>query len=113
MAASSLAGSSGQPSSGRVGDEHRHAAREDDARDVRHVGRLVEDDLVTGVDDRREGHGQRLRGADRDQDLAVRVVAHAVQPLEVAGQRAAQLDGAEVAGVVGPTRRAATGRPPR
>ena len=65
-------------------DVPHDAAREDDRRDVGDVRRLVEDDLVAGVAGRAEGEVDRLRGADRDQDLGGRVVADAVAVLEVA-----------------------------
>ena len=83
------------------------------ARPVRHVRRLVEDDLVARIESGAAGHVERLGGADRDQDLLGGVVADAVQPLEVMGQGAAQLDGAVVARVVGPSSGEASGGPPR
>ena len=104
MAASTAAGSSGAAvarggSATWTGD----AAVEDDRRHVGHVRRLVED--------RPRRRGRRgppwrpRRASDAPtvmSDLAVRVVAHAVQPLQVLGQRPPQLERAVVAGVVGP-----------
>ncbi len=81
----------------------RRAAGEADRRQVGHVRRLVQDHLVAGIAGRPQGQVDRLRGADRDQDLAGRVIAHVVAPLEMDGQRAAQLECAVIAGVVGPT----------
>jgi hypothetical protein len=43
----------------------------------------------------------RLGDADRDDHLVLRAVAHRVVLLDVGGDRAAQLDQAEVRGVVG------------
>ena len=62
------------------------AAREHDGRHVGDVGRLVEDDLVARVAGRAQREVDRLRGADRDQQLGRGVVGDAVQALEVAGQ---------------------------
>ena len=84
------------------GDQARHAAREDDRRHVRHVRRLVQDDLVTGVAGRPQREVQRLGGTDRDQDLGRRVVPDVVATLQVVGEGAAQLDRPVVAGVVRP-----------
>ena len=81
----------------------RGAAREDDRRQVGDVGRVREDDLVTGVDDRRHRRHERLGRPDRDDDLALGVVAHAVQPLEMGRERGPELDRAVVARVVGAT----------
>ena len=82
------------------GHEDRDAAREDDVRRVGDVRGLGHDDLVTGVHDGGEAGRQRLTRADGDDDLALRVVGHAVAPLDVLGQGAAQLDRPVVAGVV-------------
>ena len=77
------------------------AAREHDGRHVGDVRRLVEDDLVARVAGGAQREVDRLRGADRDQQLGRRVVGDAVQALEVAGQRLAELERPEVARVVG------------
>ena len=87
---------------GMRGHVDRAAAVEDDRRQVGHVRRLVEDDLVAGVDEGRHGRRDRLRRADGDEQLAFRVVLDPVQPRQVLGQRAAQLERAVVARVVGP-----------
>ena len=60
----------------------------------------MEDDLVAGVAGRSQREVQRLRGADRDEDLGRRVVADAVAAVQVGGEGAAQLDRPVVAGVV-------------
>ena len=78
------------------------AAGEHDRRDVRDVRRLVEDHLVARVAGRPQGEIDRLRRADRDQQLGRGVVADAVAALEVVGERLPQLDRAVVRGVVGP-----------
>jgi hypothetical protein len=51
------------------------AAREHDGRHVGHVRRLVQDDLVARVAGRAQREVDRLRRADRDQQLGRRVVA--------------------------------------
>ena len=78
------------------------AAGEHDRRHVRDVRRLVQDDLVPGVAGRAQREVDRLRRPDGDQQLALRVVLDAVQALEVGGERLAQLEGAEVRGVMRP-----------
>ncbi len=80
---------------------HDGPAREHDRRHVCDVAGLVEDDLVAGIAGRAEGQVHGLRRADRDQDLARRVVADAVEPLQVIRQGPPQLDGPVVRGVVG------------
>ena len=82
-------------------DMPHDAAREDDGRHVGDVRRLVEDDLVTRVAGGAQREVDRLRGADRDQQLGRRVVVDAVQALQVAGQRLAELERPVVARVVG------------
>ena len=83
-------------------DVDRAAAVEDDRRGVGHVGRLVQHHLIARVDQRGHGHRDRLRGPDRDEQLALGVVVHPVQPRQVLGQCPAQLQRAVVARVVGP-----------
>ena len=82
-------------------DVAHDAAGEDDGRDVRHVRRFVEDDLVTRVARRAQRQVDRLGRPDRDQQLGGRVVVDAVSRLEVARQGPPQLERPEVAGVVG------------
>ena len=82
-------------------DVTHDAAGEDDGRDVRHVRRFVEDDLVTRVARRAQRQVDRLGRPDRDQQLGGRVVVDAVSRLEVARQGPPQLERPEVAGVVG------------
>ena len=81
-------------------DVDRRPAREQDRRHVGNVRGLVQDDLVARVDRGPHRKIQGLRRADRDQQLGPRVVRHAVQALEVRGERAAQLDRPGVRGVV-------------
>ncbi len=102
IAASTAAGSSAKSSSKPGRDEDRRPAGEHDRRDVGHVRRLVEDDLVARVAGRPQREVDRLRRPDRDQDLGRRVVADAVAALEVVGERAAQLERPEVGRVVRP-----------
>ena len=89
------------------------AAREHDRRDVGDVRRLVEDDLVARVAGRPEREVDRLRRADRDQELGRRVVADAVPALEMARQRAPQLERAVVATCSASGPRAGSRRRPR
>ncbi len=77
------------------------AAREHDRGNVGDVAGLVEDHLVTRVAGRPQREVDRLRCADGDQDLGLRVVADAVAAFEVLRERAPELDRAEVRGVVG------------
>ena len=77
------------------------AAREHDGRNVGNIRRLVEDDLVARVAGGTQREVDRLRGTDRDQQLGRRIVGDAVQALEVAGQRLAELERPVVARVVG------------
>jgi hypothetical protein len=83
-------------------DRDDRAAGEDDRRDVGHVRRLVEDDLVARIAGRPQGEVHRLRGPDGDQDLGRRVVRHAIAALQVLRERAPELDRAEVGRVVRP-----------
>ena len=58
---------------------HRNsgATRKDDRREVGNVGRLWQHDAVTRTDDAAHGKVDRLRGADRDDDLALGIVGDA------------------------------------
>ena len=58
---------------------HRNsgATRKDDRREIGNVRRLWQHDAVARTDDAAHGKVDRLRGADRDDDLALWVVAHA------------------------------------
>ncbi len=76
------------------------AACEHDRRNVGDVGGLVEDDLVARIARRTEGQVDGLRGPDGDQNLLGRVVADAVQAVEVVRECAAQLDRPVVGRVV-------------
>ena len=81
-------------------DRHRHAVREEDRRAIGDVARLVVKHLVARVEQRPQRQVQRLADADRDEHLVVRVVFGAEVLADVAGQRAAQVEVAEVAGVM-------------
>ena len=81
-------------------DRHRHAAAKDDFRLVGDKTRLWDDDLVTRVNDSRHRQVERFRHAHGDEQLGFRVVPDAIELLEVAGQRAAQLDRARVGRVM-------------
>ena len=83
-------------------DVHGGPAREHDGRNVRDVRRLMQDDLVARIARRPQGEVDRLRRADGDQQLGLRIVCDAVEPLEVGRERPAQLERAVVRRVVGP-----------
>jgi len=80
------------------------AAGEDDLGGVGDEARLRHDDLVSRIEDGGERQVQRLRHADRDQQLGVGVVCYAVLLMQVLAEGAAQLERAGVAGVVGVAR---------
>ena len=65
-------------------------AGEVDRGGVRVVERLQGDHLVAGVDERQDRRGQGLGGAGGDQDLGIGVVAQAVMPSGVVGDRGPQ-----------------------
>src|SRR5437773_5285669 len=71
-------------------DRHRCAAGEDDARHVRDVRGVGEDDLVAVVEGRAERKVDRLGHADGHEDLALRVVADAAQLRGVLADRITQ-----------------------
>ncbi len=64
---------------------HRHPAREHDPRHVGDVRRVRQDDLITLVQGRAERQVDGLGDADRDQDLALRVVADTAELRGVLG----------------------------
>ena len=53
------------------------AARKDDSGEVGNVRRLWQHNVIARTDDPANGEVDRLRGTDRDDDLALWVVAHA------------------------------------
>ena len=96
-----------------AGDLHRHAARQDHLRLVGDEARGGDDHFVARVQDGGQRQVQRFRDAHGDDDLVDRVVAHAVQPLQVRGQRLAQLQHARSWRCSASRRAAASGcRPP-
>jgi hypothetical protein len=54
------------------------------------VGRLLDEHGIAGIEQHAHGQIQRLLGAAHDDDL-LRVAAHAAGPLQVVGNRGAQL----------------------
>ena len=93
-------------------DTHRNAARELDARRIRHEAGLVVDDFVAWIQDRAEAGVNRLGGANGDGQLANGVVGDAVSLLQVLGDQVAELQDPAVGGVVGlPVLEAVDGRP--
>ena len=72
------------------GDEHRNAARQLQRRHVGVVRRLEDDDFIPGVHQGRDGAEERLRGAGGHRDLGCRIVAPAVEPLDLVRERLAQ-----------------------
>src|SRR5690349_17330528 len=93
------AGRDGFGEFGQVGAEARRAQRDRDADAAGHgdVGRvgvvvgLERDHLVARLDQREHGRRDRLGGAGGNQDLAVRVIPEAVEPLVVRCDGLAQL----------------------
>jgi hypothetical protein len=69
-------------------DELHDAAGERHGRRVRNVRGLVKHDLVAGIASRSQREVHRLGRADRDEQLAGRVVRDAVASLEVSGEGA-------------------------
>ena len=78
----------------------RHAAGEKNRRAIRDVARLVIQHFLAGVDERTQREIQRLADADGDEHFVVGVVFRAEILGDVFGQRPAQFDVAEVAGVM-------------
>src|SRR6185369_5307837 len=72
-------------------DRHADAVGHGDVGRVGVVVGLERDDLVARLDQREHGRRDRLGGAGGDQDLAVRVVTEAVEPLVVRCDGLAQL----------------------
>ena len=78
----------------------RDGASQDDARHVRDVAGIGEDDLVALVERRAHREIDGFGDADRDEDLAGGVVPDAAEPRGVLADRLAQLEDAVVRGVL-------------
>ncbi len=82
------------------GQRDGRAAGEDHLRLVGDEARGGDDDLIAGIEHRRQRQIERLRDADGDQHFAAGVVFNAVTQTQVVGDGAAQLDRPRVGGVV-------------
>ena len=81
---------------------HRHELTAGHARrrQIRHVARVRAEHFVAGVQQRAQGDVERLARPARDDDLVLRVVVDAVEPLDMRAQLLAQFKQAVVRGVV-------------
>ena len=70
---------------------HRHAVGQRDAGRVADIARFVVNDLIAGIDDGPQRDVERLADADADEDLRLRIVAHAESPGDVAADGRTQL----------------------
>ena len=84
-------GGDGESVLGEARHGHRHAVGQRDAGRVADIARFVVNDLIAGIDDGPQRDVERLADADADEDLRLRVVAHAESPGDVAADGRTQL----------------------
>ena len=83
------------------GQGDRDAARHLGQRGIAHKAGLGDEHFLARVDQRADGVVDRLRTADRDQDLFIRIIAQLILAAGQSGDLAAQLSQAPVGGIKG------------